>query len=97
GHADSEGHLTSLGPLEMRDLAGALRYLREQKPQQSRRLGIYGHSLGAAVAIVGAAQRPELEAVAAESPFASVPLTVRRFAWMYHGIPYFPFVPLAIL
>ncbi len=96
GHADSEGSITSLGPLELRDLRGALRFLKEKKASESQRLGIYGHSLGAAVAIVGAAQIPELEAVAAESPFASIPQTIRLFAWVYHGIPYFPFVPLSM-
>ncbi|OGS17958.1 MAG: hypothetical protein A3J70_05965 [Elusimicrobia bacterium RIFCSPHIGHO2_02_FULL_61_10] len=96
GHGDSQGRLTSLGPLELLDLAGALRFLREKKPHASRRLGIYGHSLGAAVAIVGAARFKQLEAVAAESPFASISQTVRLFARIYHGIPYFPYVPLAI-
>jgi fermentation-respiration switch protein FrsA (DUF1100 family) len=96
GHADSEGHLTSIGPLELRDLGGAIRFLREKKPEQARRLAIYGHSLGAAVAIVGASQRPEIEAVAAESSFASISRTVRRYAKIYYGIPYFPFIPIAL-
>jgi fermentation-respiration switch protein FrsA (DUF1100 family) len=96
GHADSEGRFTSLGPLELRDLNGALAYLKEHKASLCQHLGIFGHSLGAAVAIVGAAEHPELEAVALESPFASIPQTIRLFAWMYHGIPYFPFVPLSM-
>jgi fermentation-respiration switch protein FrsA (DUF1100 family) len=53
--------------------------------------------MGAAVAIVGAARMPEIEAVAAESPFSFVSKTVRHFAEIYYGIPYFPFVPLALL
>jgi fermentation-respiration switch protein FrsA (DUF1100 family) len=97
GHADSEGRHTSLGPMELRDLKGALTFLKEKKGPESKHLSIFGHSLGAAVAIVGAAEHPELEAVAAESPFASIPQTIRHFAWIYHAIPYFPFVPLAML
>ena len=96
GHGASEGHLTSLGPLELRDMNGALALLKTHKPDACRRIAVFGHSLGAAVAIVGTPQHPEIEAVATESPFASISLTVRRFAWMYHGLPYFPFVPLAI-
>lgn len=96
GHADSEGNRTSLGPLELRDLGSALRFLKAHKPESCRRLGIYGHSLGAAVAIKGAAEHPEIEAVAAESPFSSISKTVRHFSWIYYGIPYFPFVPLAL-
>jgi len=97
GHGGSEGKLTSLGPLELRDLQAALKYLKEQKPQAVQRIGIYGHSLGAAVALVGAARFPELAAVAAESSFASISQTVARFSKIFHGIPYFPFVPLALM
>ena len=96
GHADSEGHLTSLGPLELKDLDSALDYLKKAKPAATRRLAIYGHSLGAAVAIVGAARHPELEAVAAESPFTRTRDTVTRFAKVFYGIPKFPFMYSAI-
>ncbi|HVO33255.1 MAG TPA: alpha/beta hydrolase, partial [Elusimicrobiota bacterium] len=60
-------------------------------------LGIYGHSLGAAVAIVGAVQHAEIEAVAAESPFSNLSRTVGHFARRYYGLPYMPFIPLALL
>src|SRR5260370_12455858 len=46
GHADSEGHRTSLGPLELKDLESAFAFLKKAKPESARRLGIYGHSLG---------------------------------------------------
>lgn len=97
GHADSEGRLTSLGPLELKDLESALEYLRQTKPEASRRLGIYGHSLGAAVAIVGAARHPELEAVVAESPFSRTVSTVGHFSEVFYGIPAVPFMHIAIL
>src|SRR5262249_52983083 len=96
GHADSQGHLTSLGPLELRDLESALAYLKREKPDAARRLAIYGHSLGAAVAIVGAAKHVELEGVAAESPFARTRDTVTYFANKFYGIPKIPFMPLAM-
>ncbi len=95
GHADSEGRLTSLGPLELGDLESAVAFLKKSKPDAARRLGIYGHSLGAAVAIVGAARHPELEAVAAESPFTRTRQTVTHFARLFYGIPEFPFMYLA--
>jgi pimeloyl-ACP methyl ester carboxylesterase len=95
GHGGSEGHLTSLGPLELRDLECAIAFLKRTKPEATQRLGIYGHSLGAAVAIVGAARHAELEAVVAESPFSRAPLTVVRFARIFYGIPEFPFMTLA--
>jgi pimeloyl-ACP methyl ester carboxylesterase len=96
GHADSEGHLTSLGPLELKDLESALAFVKAAKPEATQRLAIYGHSLGASVAIVGAARHPELEAVAAESPFARTRKTVAYFAKLFYGIPEFPFMYIAV-
>jgi fermentation-respiration switch protein FrsA (DUF1100 family) len=97
GHADSQGQLTSLGPLELKDMESALAYIRQAKPEATRRLGIYGHSLGGAVAIAGAAKYPELEAVIAESPFASTRRTIARFSKLYYGIPEFPFITIAVV
>jgi pimeloyl-ACP methyl ester carboxylesterase len=96
GHGGSEGRLTSLGPLELRDLESAITFLKRTKPEETRRLGIYGHSLGAAVAIVGAARHPELEAVIAESPFSRASFAVVRFARLFYGIPAFPFMAIAL-
>ncbi len=96
GHGDSQGEKTTLGPMELKDMNSALEWLKKEKPEACRRLAIYGHSLGAAVAIVGAAEHSELEAVAAESPFAAIANTVRHFSWQFYGLPYFPFVPLSL-
>ncbi len=74
----------------------ALKWLKENKSQESRRLAVYGHSLGAAVAIVGASEHPEIEGVTAESSFAFISNTVRHFAWTFYRLPYFPFVPLSL-
>ena len=59
------------------------------KPEAARRhLGIYGHSLGASVmAIVAAAQHPELSTVVAESPFIRTRRTVAYFARSFMGFP----------
>jgi len=97
GHAGSEGRLTSLGPLELKDLESATAFIRKAKPEATHRLGLYGHSLGGAVAIVGAAHHPEFEAVIAESPFASAAATIERFARIFYGIPAFPFMTFAMV
>ncbi len=96
GHSDSEGKLTSLGPLELKDFDKAIAFLREAKPDETKRLGVYGHSLGASVAVVGAARHPEILAVVAESPFARTRKTVSLFAKKFYGIPEFPFMYLAL-
>jgi len=97
GHGMSEGTHTSLGPLELEDFRQAFRYIRQTHPDATRRMGIYGHSMGAAVAITGAAETPELEGVIAENSFAHIGSTIRRFARIFYRIPYFPFVPLTML
>jgi fermentation-respiration switch protein FrsA (DUF1100 family) len=96
GHADSQGTRTSLGPWEVEDLRSAIRFLKSVKPEASRRLGIYGFSLGAAVAIVGAGRYGELEAVVAECPFSRISRTVRHFARIFYGIPNWPFMSIAV-
>lgn len=96
GHADSEGNRTSLGPLELGDLDAALAFVREKYPPETRRLGIYGHSLGAAVSVVGAARHPEIGTVLVESPFARTRSTIFRYAKLYYGFPAFPMMYLAL-
>jgi pimeloyl-ACP methyl ester carboxylesterase len=97
GHGDSEGNRTSLGPWELEDMRHAMRFLKSHWPDQTRRLGLYGHSLGAAVGLIGAAEMPEIEAVIAENSFSHISRTIRRFAWVFYRIPYFPFIPLSML
>jgi uncharacterized protein len=97
GHGTSEGDRTSLGPLELSDFESALRFIRQAKPNATRRIGLFGHSLGAAVAIVGAARHPEIGAVLAESPFARTRKTIAHFGRIFYGIPPFPFMYLALL
>ena len=97
GHGDSEGRHASLGPLELEDMRHALLFIKQRWPKATQRLGVYGHSMGAAVALVGAAEMPELEGVIAENPFSDIRRTIRRFAWLFYHIPYFPFIPLAIM
>lgn len=97
GHGTSEGTMTSLGPLELADFRVATRFVREKWPAHSRRLAVYGHSLGGAIAIMGAAENRELEVVAAESPFARITDTMERFTRLFHGIPTFPFLWLGMI
>ncbi len=97
GHADSEGSKTSLGPLELDDFESALEFAKKKYPAETRRLGVYGHSLGASVAVVGAARHPEILAVLAESPFARTRDTIMHFSRLFYGLPAFPFIYLALV
>jgi pimeloyl-ACP methyl ester carboxylesterase len=87
-HGRSGGNETSLGLLEMRDFKASVRYLKTEKKSSAEKLGVLGFSMGAVVAIAGSAKMPEIEAVAAESPFASYEKTATRYAKKFFGAPH---------
>lgn len=86
-HGESGGRKTSVGRSESLDLEAALDWVNHERPAQSRRVGVYGMSMGAAVAIVTAARRAEIEAVAAESAFTSFNRSIIRYGALLYRLP----------
>jgi fermentation-respiration switch protein FrsA (DUF1100 family) len=86
-HGESGGDRTTLGRWEALDVAAALAWLKASHPAAARRVGLYGMSMGAAVAILAAAADPAFEAVAAESAFTSVNRSIVRYAGLFHHVP----------
>lgn len=74
----SGGTTSTLGAKEVRDVAAALAFLREQPGVDPGKIGIYGQSLGGVTALLATAKMPELRAVVADSPFASA-------RWLVHN------------
>jgi pimeloyl-ACP methyl ester carboxylesterase len=74
---ESGGDFCTYGLYETRDVATALAYLQRRPDVDSKRLGIYGSSLGAITAIHAAALMPAFWAVAVESPFADLKKTLQ--------------------
>jgi fermentation-respiration switch protein FrsA (DUF1100 family) len=68
GHGAAAGSNVTLGYREVQDLSAAIDYVLERIP--SARIGVIGYSMGASVAIMGSARRPEVRCVLADSPFA---------------------------
>jgi uncharacterized protein len=62
---ESEGDTSTIGHHEVRDALGAIAYVKA-RPE------LRDHSMGGAVAIQAAAKSPEVRAVVADSPFASL-------------------------
>jgi pimeloyl-ACP methyl ester carboxylesterase len=89
---ESEGNLSSVGYLEAGDFDAAVRLVKSRRPHD--RLGVYGLSMGAMVALAGLARHPGIEAAVLESPFASHNQAVARYAWTTKGIPFYPLMPL---
>ena len=85
GHGLSDGPQgTSAGYLERLDMHGAVDYLLGQG---ERRIGVYGISMGGAIAILAAAENPHISAVVADSPFAHFYRSIAREAANRYRLP----------
>ena len=70
GHGSSEDGRLSGGYYERRDVWGAYDYLREWQGAEAGEVGLVGFSMGAATAMLSAAEEPGIGAVVADSPYA---------------------------
>ncbi len=69
GHGQEVGTPVTLGYHEIHDFLGALAYAKERTP--GTHIGVIAYSMGAAVAIMGAARSSDVEALVADSAFAT--------------------------
>lgn len=69
GHGAGQGARVTLGYRELQDFYGALTYVRQRMP--AAQIAVIGYSMGASIAIMGSARRPEVCAIVADSPFAT--------------------------
>jgi len=95
-HGESGGILSSIGPWEIQDLQAALDFLKGKKVA-AEWVGVWGLSMGAAVALTSAAQNSTIKAVVAESAFSSYNEAIVRFAKLFYHIPRYPLTPLTLL
>ena len=95
-HGESGGNITTIGCLEVLDFQAAMTYLRRHQPNSLKRLGVFGLSMGAAVAAMAVPDQPEVKAVVMESPFTDYRQVVRRLAWNNLHIPYFPLMMIVL-
>ena len=83
-HGRSGGQFTAMGGIESRDVLGAIRWLHQWHPNESRRIVGLGESLGAAALIEAAADPgPEgqaIAAIAAYNPYADLSDEVNQVA-----------------
>ncbi len=69
GHGSAVNTTLTLGYREMNDFLGAMAYVKERAPHT--RLGVLAYSMGAAIAIMCAARDKDIEALVADSAFAT--------------------------
>jgi len=68
---ESEGSYSTAGANEVQDLLAAIRFLKAKGIQD---VGVWGFSMGGAVALMGIKKAPEIKAVIAEASYASLAL-----------------------
>lgn len=94
GCGDSPRHgCSSLGYFEQRDLKAALDFVRREKAAFSRRLGLFGLSLGASVSLAVSREQAGIECAFLEAPFSSFSEVIERYIkYFYWGVTKFPFI-----
>jgi len=73
GNGESQGKLVTFGLRESRDILGAIKYLRKQPETKKIPIGIYGYSLGGAVALKTSTLTDEIKAIVTASTYANFP------------------------
>jgi alpha-beta hydrolase superfamily lysophospholipase len=81
-HGQSGGKFTTIGPLEVRDMRGAVAYVRSRADVDPARIGAMGCSMGSGVSIGAAAEDPTIRAVVAESVYADMGELWSRFGYV---------------
>lgn len=88
-HGASDGETFTSMPRFAEDIEAGLDWLRRQPNVDAKRLGLMGHSVGAAAALLAAAKRSDVKAVVSVSAFAH-PVEVMRRLMSGSRIPYWP-------
>jgi pimeloyl-ACP methyl ester carboxylesterase len=88
-HGKSGGDLTSMGYLERLDIIGAARYLSDSLHFKGT-IVAYGVSMGAAAALLAAAEEPAIAGLIVDSSFLSFDETIAHHAKLFFHLPAFP-------
>jgi alpha-beta hydrolase superfamily lysophospholipase len=73
GHGESQGHTSTFGLLEVRDVKAAVDWLKRTRPTEAQQVFGLGSSMGAMALVRAAARDPRIEAVVLDSCFAGAP------------------------
>lgn len=85
----SEGSMSSIGYWERQDAVGAVRYALE-KEKARHPIVLWGISMGAAAALMAAADSPDVDAVISDSTFLSFEDVIKHHWKLFFGLPTFP-------
>jgi len=94
-HGESGGEFCTLGFYETKDLLALTDFVKK-KYAHEKPLFYWGFSLGATISILAAAQKSDVKAVVARSPFINIRSVVKHYALKFYYMPYWPVIPLAL-
>jgi len=88
---ESEGKYITFGQREQLDLDGAIKYLKEREDLDSNKLGVFGFSMGGAVAMMKSGDYDEVKAIVISSTYARFKTIIwQNFKRYLNGMPFFP-------
>ena len=93
---ESDGDAVTVGAFERLDILGALDWLRSRSETRDAQIVALGISMGAAAAILAAAESSEIAAVVAECAFRSIESVIAQSFRHFIGIPPFPCAPITV-
>ncbi len=94
GHDQSDGTLISFGQREMPDIEAWSAFAQRQPGVDAAKIGMFGVSMGGALAIQYTATHNDVRALVADSAFSSLNDTIDTSVTFFTGLPAFPFAPM---
>lgn len=86
----------TLGYKERWDLMDAVRYMKTRPDVDPERIGVFGVSMGGAIAIMAAAEEPGIKAVVTDSAYADISDMIEPGIVAFLGKLALPFAPLIV-
>jgi uncharacterized protein len=95
-HGSSEGSVTSMGYFETEDVRAAFDFMSAQPEVDPLRIGLYGHSMGAATVIRAMARIPQARILIVSAPYTDFLGLTQDGIRIRTGLPAFPFAQLIV-
>jgi len=87
---ESGGSLTSIGEYEVRDVLGAVDFVRSRS-ELSKKVVLFGFSMGGATSIIACAREPYVAGAIADAPFADLKSYLDKNLSIWTKLPSIPF------